>query len=169
MAQKGKKEKSKALVARKAPDLLMPREAMDRWFDRMLDEFWRRPFPSLLSPERWWPTRAVSLPMPALDVYEEKDEIVVKAELPGMTKEEIQINLTGDVLTIKGEKKKEEEIKREDYRYQERSYGSFLRSVELPCEVKPDQVKAAFKDGVLEVRMPKTEEAKTRSVTVKID
>jgi HSP20 family protein len=170
MAGKGREKKeSKALTTRKTPELIPRREELDRWFDRMVEEFWHRPVPGLFHPERWWPARAVSVPSPALDVYEEKDEVVVKAELPGMAKEEIEVNLAGDVLTIKGEKKKEEEIKEEDYRYRERSYGSFVRSLELPCEVKADQVKATFKDGVLEVRLPKTEEAKKQSVAVKID
>lgn len=170
MAGKGKTLKeSSALTTRKVPELVPHRDEFDRWFDRMAEEFWRRPFPSLFHPERWWPARTVSVPMPALDAYEEKDEVVVKAELPGMAKEEVEVNLAGSTLTIKGEKKKEEEIKEEEYRYRERSYGSFVRSVELPCEVKADQVKATFKDGVLEVRLPKTEEARKRSVTVTIE
>jgi len=111
----------------------------------------------------------ISLRAPSLDVFEEKDDIVVKADLPGMNKEEIEVTVTGDVVTIKGEKKKEEEVKEKDYYRRERSYGSFVRSVELPCEVKSDQIKANFKDGVLEVRMPKTEEAKKKCVSIKID
>jgi HSP20 family protein len=152
----------------KKPTEVMPRWGeIDRWFDRLTEDFWRRPFPSLLG-ERW-PFPMVSLKAPSLDVFEEKDEIVVKADLPGMNKEEIEVTVTGDVVTIKGEKKKEEEIKEKDYYRRERSYGSFVRSVELPCEVKSDQIKANFKDGVLEVRMPKTEEAKKKSVSIKID
>jgi len=111
----------------------------------------------------------ISLRAPSLDVFEEKEDIVVKADLPGMNKEEIEVTVTGDVVTIKGEKKKEEEVKEKDYYRRERSDGSFVRSVELPCEVKSDQIKANFKDGVLEVRMPKTEEAKKKSVSIKID
>jgi HSP20 family protein len=107
--------------------------------------------------------------MPSLDLYEEKDDIVVKADIPGMSKEDIEVTMSGDVLSIKGEKKKEEEVKEKDYYRRERSYGSFARSVELPCEVKGDQIKASFKDGVLEIRCPKSEEAKKKSVSVKID
>jgi HSP20 family protein len=107
--------------------------------------------------------------MPSLDVYEEKDSVVVKAELPGMKKEEVEVNLAGENLTIKGEKKEEQEVKEDDYYRRERSYGSFLRNVALPCDVKSDEIKASFKDGVLEIRMPKTEEAKKKSISVKID
>jgi HSP20 family protein len=111
----------------------------------------------------------ISLRAPSLDVFEEKEDIVVKADLPGMNKDEIEVTVAGDVVTIKGEKKKEEEVKEKDYYRRERSYGSFVRSVELPSEVKSDQIKASFKDGVLEIRMPKTEEAKKKSVSIKID
>lgn len=164
--EKGKESKE---IAVKKPAEVMPRWAeIDRWFDRLIEDFWRRPFPSLMFGDRW-PLPMVSLKAPSLDVYEEKDEIVVKADLPGMNKDEIEVTVTGDVVTIKGEKKKEEEVKEKDYYRRERSYGSFVRSVELPCEVKSDQIKANFKEGVLEVRMPKTEEAKKKSVSIKID
>ncbi len=106
---------------------------------------------------------------PAVDFFEEKDEIVVKAELPGMDKDEIEVNLTDHTLTIKGEKKKEEEVKDENYCKSERSYGSFMRTLELPTEVHSDKVKATFKNGVLEVRLPKTEQAKAKEVKVKVD
>lgn len=170
MAKTAAEEKeSKAVTVKKPAEIVSRADDFERWFDRMVEDFWRRPFPSLLAPERWWPARAISMRMPSLDVYEEKDAMVVKAELPGMKKEEIEVNLAGQTLTIKGEKKQEEEVKEEDYYRRERSYGSFARSVELPCEVKSDQITASFKDGVLEIRMPKTEEAKKKAITVKID
>ena len=170
MAKEKEKEKGKESkeVAVKTPTEVIPRWGeIDRWFDRLTEEVWRRPFPSLLG-ERW-PLPMISLKAPSLDVFEEKDDIVVKADLPGLNKEEIEVTVTGDVVTIKGEKKKEEEVKEKDYYRRERSYGSFVRSVELPCEVKSEQIKANFKDGVLEVRMPKTEEAKKKSVSIRID
>jgi HSP20 family protein len=107
--------------------------------------------------------------MPAVDVYEEKDDVVIKAEIPGLSKEDISVQVTDSTLMIKGEKKREEEIKEQDYYCCERSFGSFTRAVDLPCEVKADQVKASFKNGVLEVHMPKTDEAKKKAITVKID
>ena len=106
---------------------------------------------------------------PIIDVFEEKDDIVVKAELPGMEKDKIEVNLTDHTLTIKGEKKKEDEVKEEDYYRGERSYGSFLRTLDLPKDVRADKVKASFKNGILEIRMPKTEEARTKEVKVKVD
>ena len=86
-----------------------------------------------------------------------------------MEKDNIEVNLTDHTLTIKGVKKKQEEIKDENYHRSERYYGSVLRSVELPRDVQADKVKASFKNGVLEIRMPKTEEAKTREIKVKVD
>ena len=105
---------------------------------------------------------------PIVDVFEEKDDIVVKAELPGMEKDNIEVNLAAHTMTIKGEKKKEDEIKEENYYRAARSYGSFLRTLDLPKDVR-DKVKASFKNGILEIRMPKTEEAKTKEVKVKVD
>jgi HSP20 family protein len=102
---------------------------------------------------------------PAVDLYEEKDDIVVKAELRGLEKDHIEVNRS----TIKGEKKQEEEVKKEGYYRSERSYGSFVRALELPTEVQTDKVKAAFKNGILEIRLPKSEEAKKKEIKVTID
>ena len=79
------------------------------------------------------------------------------------------MNLSGHRLTIKGEKKQEEEVKKEGYYRAEHSYGSFLRALELPTEVQSDKVKAAFKNGILEIRLPKTEEAMKKETKVKVD
>jgi HSP20 family protein len=98
-----------------------------------------------------------------------KDDVVIKAEIPGLSKEDITVQVTDSTLTIKGEKKREEEIKETDYYSCERSFGAFTRAVALPCDVKAEQVKASFKNGVLEVRLPKTEEAKKKAITVKIE
>jgi HSP20 family protein len=165
---KEKDKASKEVAVKKSAEVMPRGGEIDRWFDRLTEDFWRRPFPSLLFGDRW-PLPMVSIKAPTLDVFEEKDELVVKADLPGMNKDEIEVTVTENVVTIKGEKKKEEEVKEKDYYRRERSYGSFVRSVELPCEVKSDQIKANFKDGVLEVRMPKTEEAKKKAVSIKID
>jgi HSP20 family protein len=141
---------------------------MEREMERMFEDFFggrRRPF----WPARWLPGRGMEISAGAVDVYEEKDDIVVKAELPGMEKDNIEVNISDHHLTIKGEKKKEEEIKEEDYYRSERSYGSFVRSLELPKDIQTDKVKAAFKNGILEIRMPKTEEAKKKEIKVKVD
>lgn len=170
MAPETKEKESKALTTHKPAEILPRGHEMARWFDRMVEDFWRRPFPTLMRPERWWPAEAdMILRMPAVDVYEEKDHVIIKAEIPGLAKEDISVQVTDSTLMIKGEKKREEEVKEDDYYRCERSFGSFSRAVGLPCEVKADQVKASFKNGVLEVRMPKTEEAKKKAITVKID
>jgi HSP20 family protein len=165
------KEKNSTALTTHRPTEIMPRaQEMERWFDRMVEDFWRRPFPTLQRPERWWPAEAgMMMRMPAVDVYEEQDDVIIKAEIPGLSKEDISVQVTDSMLTIKGEKKREEEVKEDDYYRCERSFGSFTRAVDLPCEVKADQVRASFKNGVLEVRMPKTEEAKKKAITVKID
>ena len=170
MASTTKEKEATALTTQK-PTEIMPRALdMERWFDRMVEDFWRRPFPTLLRPERWWPAETgTMMRMPAVDVYEEKDDVVIKAEIPGLSKEDISVQVIGSTLMIKGEKKREEEVKEDDYYRCERSFGSFTRAVALPSDVKADQVKASFKNGVLEVRMPKTEEAKKKAITVKID
>ena len=106
------------------------------------------------------------------NVYEEKDEIIVKAELPGMDKSDVEVNISDSELTLKGEKKKEEKVEEENYFRCERSYGAFFRSVELPTDVQADKIKASFKNGILEVRLPKTEEAKakkTKEIKIKVE
>ena len=94
--------------------------------------------------------------------------MIIKAEMPGLTKDEIDITIDGNTLTIKSEKKKEEEVKEEDYYRCERTYGAFSRSIDLPVAVQTDKVNASFKNGVLEIRLPKTEEARKNIVKVKV-
>jgi HSP20 family protein len=139
-----------------------------RWERDMMEDFFgRRARPWW--PERWFRGENLDVTVPTVDVYEEKDDIVVKAELPGMDKDNIEVNLTDHTLTIKGEKKKEEEVKEENYHRSERSYGTFLRTLELPKDVHADKVKASFKNGILEVRIPKTEGAKAKEIKVKVE
>jgi HSP20 family protein len=106
---------------------------------------------------------------PSLDVAETKNDIVVKIELPGMDQKDIDISLSDGHLIIKGEKKQEKEEKEENYHFIERSYGTFTRSVQLPKEVKHDKVTASYKNGVLKVVLPKSEEAKKKEVKVKVE
>jgi HSP20 family protein len=105
---------------------------------------------------------------PSCDIYETDNEIVVKAELPGVKKEDAKVGIQDGVLSISGERKFEEETKKENYLRVERSYGSFTRSFTLPTRVDPEQVTAEFKDGLLQVTLPKREEAKPRGVEVKV-
>lgn len=165
MAEKAKEKESKA-VAPWRPFSELPQ--WEREMDRMMEDFFGRRFLPRW-PERWFRTEGLQLHAPAVDVFEEKDEIVVKAEIPGIEKDSIEVNLSDHILTIKGEKKQEEEVKEENYYRSERSYGSFVRTLELPKDVQADKVKATFKNGVLEVRMPKTEQAKAREIKVKVD
>jgi len=165
MAEKTKEKESRSVTPWRP---FMGLTGWERDMDRMLEDFFgRRARPWW--PERWFRTDEMEVKPPIVDVFEEKDDIVVKAELPGMEKDNIEVNLTDHTLTIKGEKKKAEEIKEENYYRAERSYGSFLRTLDLPNEVRADKVKASFKNGILEVRMPKTEEAKTKEVKVKVE
>jgi HSP20 family protein len=107
--------------------------------------------------------------LPSLDVAETKGDLVVKAELPGMDPKEIDISLSDGVLTIKGEKKQEKEEKEEGYHLIERSYGSFARSIQLPKDVQSDKISASFKNGVLKLVLPKSEEAKKKEIKIKVE
>jgi HSP20 family protein len=106
---------------------------------------------------------------PAVDVLEDENRVVVKAELPGMTEKDIEVSILGDTLTIKGEKRKEEEKKEKHYHRMERTYGVFHRTVTLPSSVASDKTKASFKDGILEIEMPKKEEAKPKQIKVDVN
>lgn len=165
MAEKAKEKETRAVAPRRP---FMDLARWDRDMERMMEDFFGRRWRPWW-PERWLRTEGEELTAPAVDLYEEKDEIVVKAELPGIDKDNIEVNLTDHTLTIKGEKKKEEETKEEAYYRAERSYGAFLRTLELPKDVHADKVKATFKNGVLEVRLPKTEAAKAKEVKVRVD
>ncbi len=136
-------------------ELMSLRQAMDRLFE---DSFVR-------------PSRFVGAlgetAIPALDVYQTPNEVVVKATLPGVKPEDVNIDITGETLTIKGESKAEKEIKEKDYLYQERRYGAFSRSVVLPGGLKTDKADAAMEDGVLTLTIPKAEEVKPRAIKVK--
>jgi HSP20 family protein len=131
------------------------REAMDHLFD---DAF-TRPF----GMTDGWHTSS----MPAIDMYQTDSEVVVKASLPGMKAEDVQINMTGDLLTIKGEMKQTDETKKKDYHFREQRWGAFERSVRLPIAIVSDKSKAEFEDGVLTVTLPKAEELKPKLITIK--
>ncbi len=105
--------------------------------------------------------------MPRLDVTEDAKAFTVTAELPGMSEKDIDLSISGDTLTIRGEKKEEKEDKNKNYYYSERSYGTFMRSVPLPRQVETEKVSASFKKGVLTITLPKTAEA--AETTKKID
>ena len=132
------------------------RDEIDRLFDSPLTELTRTS--QLLS---GW--------TPALDVFEEKDNFVVKAELPGMKKEDIEVSFHAGSLSISGERKSETQHEDAEVYRAERFFGRFQRTVTLPAAVAADKVKAAYKDGVLTVTLPKTEEAKPKQIDVSIN
>jgi HSP20 family protein len=151
---------------------LSPFEVLERRFEdmeRMFEDIFRRPF-SLLSPRRW-PTSGLAPGeiSPSIDVFEEGDYVVVKAELPGMKKEDLSVNFSDGTVTISGEKRQEEKIDQKNYHMIERTFGAFTRSLRMPAEVQADKAKAAFKEGVLEIRVPKTEEAKKKERKIPIE
>ena len=105
---------------------------------------------------------------PAVDVYENKDSFVVKAELPGMKQEDIQITLVDSTLTLKGERRREKEVSQNGQSHIERVYGTFQRSFALPSVVDAGNVRAKYKDGILEIELPKREEAKPKEIKVQV-
>ena len=131
------------------------RKEIDRLFERFLS--WS-PFEGEVAEVSWFPS---------VDVSETGKEVIVQAELPGMDPKEIDVSISGDVLTIKGEKKREEEHKDENYHRIERSYGAFARTIQLPTEVDADKAKAVYKDGVLKLTLPKTKQEATKKIEIK--
>jgi HSP20 family protein len=108
--------------------------------------------------------------VPSVDIYETDDhEVVLKAELPAMKREDIALTFENGVLTLKGERKFDEEVRRENYHRVERRHGSFSRSFTLPNTVDPSRISAAYKDGVLTIRLPQREEAKPKKIAVTVD
>lgn len=134
-------------------ELMSLREAMDRLFEE-----------SIVWPRSWLAPAAQSF---ATDIYETKDDVVVKASLPGVKPEDIDVSVVGDTLTIKGEVKEEKEVKEQNYIRKERRFGSFCRSFTLPVSVNPDKATAEFENGVLTLTLPKAEEVKPKSIAIK--
>jgi HSP20 family protein len=136
-------------------DLMSLREAMDRLFEE-----------SVVRPRAGWlaPIGSESL---AVDMYETDEEVVVKTAVPGVKSEDINVSITGDVLTIKGETKAEEKVEKANYIRQERRYGVFSRSLSLPSTVVADKATAEFENGVLILTLPKAEEVKPKTIQVK--
>ncbi len=106
---------------------------------------------------------------PPVDVYDSKDNFLVKAELPGLTKEEIEVSIQDNNLILKGEKKKDVEIDEENYFKTERFYGSFFRTIPLPSEVEVNKVDARYQDGVLTLTLPKKEESKPKQISIDVN
>ena len=129
------------------------RDAMDRLFD---DAFTR---PLRLNDGQF--------SVPAVDLYQTDNEVVVKASIPGVKADEVQINVTGEVLTIKGEVKQKEEVKEKAYHIREQRWGSFERTLALPTDVVADKAKAEFENGILTITLPKAEEVRPKTISIK--
>lgn len=130
-------------------------------FNREMDNLWDRFFSEMpfTGFEREW--------LPSVDVAESDGGITVRAELPGLEAKDIDLNISGDLLSIRGEKKSKEEVKEDDYFSRESYYGSFQRSIRLPAEVQSDKVDASFKNGVLEIKLPKSEMTQAKKIEIK--
>src|SRR5262245_3495165 len=162
MAKKEKEKESRALTPWQT---LSDFGRWEREMERMFEHFFERRMGSPQSGSLW-PVRSGN-PAP-VDLYEDQNELVAKVELPGLEKDEIKVSISNHTLTITAEKQHKEEIKEENYYRVERNHGTVRRSVELPADVETDQVKASFKNGLLEIRMPRsqTEQSKQKRIEV---
>ena len=144
---------------------LMPILKIDRGVSRFQPDLFDRFFgdagwPTLFGQEERWFA-------PNVDVSESDDAITVKAEMPGMKKEDIDITVSDGLLTLSGEKKDEQEEKKENYHVRESRYGAFRRTVRLPADVDADKIDAGYRDGVLTISVPKSERARSKKIEVK--
>ena len=132
---------------------------MQSEMNRVFDSFFGRPS-QVGGVERIW--------APAVDMYETKDELVITAELPGLNEKDIHLSITGDVLTLKGERHWSQEVEQENCYRGERWFGKFERALPLPIPVQADKVKASYRDGVLTVTLPKAEEIKPKEIKIDV-
>lgn len=141
------------------------RDEFDTTFDWLLPK--RREMPKEGSPASALAT-IFSSARPVIDMDEDENEIRVTAELPGLEKDDFKVELSGNQLVIRGEKKVSREEKKRSYYFSECSYGSFARTIPLPSEVDPDKVEATYKNGMLMIRLPKTEQSKAKKIDVQV-
>lgn len=127
--------------------------------NRLLDTFAGRPMAGGPTARTW---------LPSVDMYETKDDLVLWVELPGVRERDVSVSITGDLLTIKGERRWDDESKDQTFLHVERVYGRFERLIQLPMAVRADKVKANYRDGVLEITLPKAEELKPREIKIDI-
>ena len=144
-----------------------PLGGVERWdpfrgeMNRLFDSFFRRPTVVETAPGACaW--------MPVVDMYETKDDVVLTFEVPGVREKDIALSITGDMLTVRGARAFDRELEKESYHRVERAYGQFERTLELPMPVQADRVKATYRDGVLEVKLPKSEEIKPKEIKIDI-
>ncbi|MEE9611167.1 MAG: Hsp20/alpha crystallin family protein [Desulfatiglandales bacterium] len=144
------------LIIWKNQEINKMRRDMDRLFARVWDEFSVPLFPQ--------PAREV----PFIDVSETRENLIIKAEVPGINPEDLELSLADDILTIKGEMKQEMVSEGEDYHRTERRYGSFSRTLKLPCRVREEDVEATYKKGILNIVLPKCKPEKARLVKIEV-
>ena len=165
MAKEGKKESKQALKKAESEQGLSPFEEMERFFDDYFSRSWLQPF-------RWARPSWGDLPMPfegkmpRVDVIDREDEIFVKAEVPGVNKDDLEVSVTESAVSIKGSTRHEEKEEKGDYHRSEITSGSFSRVVPLPAAVDAEKASTAFKDGILELTLPKVKKAKRHTVKV---
>ena len=129
--------------------------------NRLFDRFQGRPLATASGTDReTW--------MPVVDMYETSDDLMVNFELPGVPEKEIALSVTGDLLTVRGEREFKHQLRDDNYLHRERVYGKFERSIRLPMPVQADQVSATYRDGVLAVRLPKTEEGRPKEIKIDV-
>ncbi|MHC1567544.1 MAG: Hsp20/alpha crystallin family protein [Candidatus Syntropharchaeia archaeon] len=138
---------------------------MQEWINEMFAEFGMPPYGRRMLPRTG--EEGLATVTPSTDVINRESEIVVRADIPGVDKEGISVELKGNTLEINAEKKKEEEEKGEGFIKKERYYSKYYRQIELPTEVDKERIDATFKDGVLEIKLPKKEAAEIKKITVK--
>jgi HSP20 family protein len=127
--------------------------------NRLFDTFFGRPTMVAVGDRLW---------APLADMHEDKDDLYVTFELPGVREKDVNVSITGDVLTVRGDRRFEQDVKEGGYHRIERVYGKFERSLPLPIPVQADKVKATYRDGVLEIRLPKVEEVKPREIKIDV-
>ncbi len=138
-------------------------ERVMRDMDRWMEGFFNEGVPSL--GRSFFPRWAT---FPAIDMYEEKNHFIIKVEVPGVEKDDINVTVADNALLIRGETKKEETAKEQDYYYSEFRYGGFSRSIPLPAGVKTEEIKATFKNGVLRLEVPKQDEEKEKEIKIEV-
>lgn len=144
-----------------------PWSALKTNMDQLFDDF-RHHFGEFPSTSLWKDAWNEGTYMPNIDLSEDETSVHLTAEMPGMTAEDIHVSYRDQMLMIRGEKKSDKEVKEKQYTRRERSYGSFTRSVMLPCEIESDRIEATFRNGVLTLNMPKTPAAKASVKEIKV-
>ncbi len=140
-------------------------ENLNKMFNRFFEEGLIAPRKSIFSDE----LLSQGVWSPDVDIYENKDSIIVKADIPGVEKDKVKVEIKDNVLTIRGERKEERETKEHNVYRMERRYGEFVRSFALPQMVDASKIKAKYKDGTLEITLPKPEEVKGKEIKVEVE